>query len=187
MISCSDFLQWTKPGYITMTRRQSHNQLSGGIGAHPAPKIQSAKIRWKISRLDIFWSRRHSLHWLSSKGPNYQCGVLCIPANAIEGIFEGKTSREIHQGNLVLARQWPDSPGTCNPKETGLPGLPVSWSPTLFSGSGPVGLLPASGRKKIWKFVNFRPTRRSLLLRRPGWTDKILNFFESLEIVRATG
>ena len=31
--------------------------------------------------------------------------------------------------------------------------------------------------KKNWKFVIFRPTRRSLLSRRPGWTDSILNFF----------
>jgi len=29
-------------------------------------------------------------------------------------------------GGLVLAQQCPSSPGTCNPEETGLPGLPVS-------------------------------------------------------------
>jgi len=47
-----------KPGYITMTRRQSNNQWSGGIAAHPAPKIPSAKIRWKNFRLDsIFWDQ----------------------------------------------------------------------------------------------------------------------------------
>ena len=49
-----------KPGYITMTRRQSNNQWSGGIAAHPAPppKIPSAKIRWKSSRLaSIFLDR----------------------------------------------------------------------------------------------------------------------------------
>ena len=28
-----------------------------------------------------------------------------------------------------------------------------------------------------WKVAIFRPTRRSLLQRRPGWTDKLLNFF----------
>jgi len=39
-----------------MTRRQSNNQWSGGITAHPTPpqKIPSVKILWKISRLD-FW------------------------------------------------------------------------------------------------------------------------------------
>ena len=39
--------------------------------------------------------------------------------------FDGKTSRESHQGGLVLA-QCPGSPGTYNPEETGLPGLPMS-------------------------------------------------------------
>jgi len=33
--------------------------------------------------------------------------------------------------------------------------------------------------KKNWKFAIFRPTRRSLLPRRPGWTDNVLNFFFS--------
>jgi len=31
--------------------------------------------------------------------------------------------------------------------------------------------------KNNWKAAIFLPTRRSLLPRRPGWTDKILNFF----------
>jgi len=45
-----------------MTWRQSNNQYhwSGGIAAHPAPKIPSAKIRWKSSRLDFLGSRQHS-------------------------------------------------------------------------------------------------------------------------------
>ena len=34
--------------------------------------------------------------------------------------------REGHQGGLVLARECPGSPGTCNPEDTSLPGLPVS-------------------------------------------------------------
>ena len=92
----------------------------------PPQKIPSAKIRWNSSRLDFLGSRRHPPHLLSSKGPNYQRGVLLVSAGAIEGHFEGKTSREGHQGGLVLARQCPGSPGTCNTEEIGLPGLPVS-------------------------------------------------------------
>jgi len=38
MISCRYWWPWTKPGYITITRRQSNNQWSGGIAANPAPK-----------------------------------------------------------------------------------------------------------------------------------------------------
>jgi hypothetical protein len=62
------------------------------------------------------------------------------------------------------------------------------FSPTLFSGSGPVGLppLPWTEKKNNWKIPIFRPTRRSLLLRRPDWTD-IMNFFEWLAKFRATG
>ena len=52
-----------------------------------------------------------------------------------------KEKRQLREG-LVLARQSPGLPGTCNPEETVLPELPMSWSPTLFSGSGPVGLPP---------------------------------------------
>jgi len=103
-------------------------------------KNPSAKTHWKISCLNFLGSRRSPPHWLSFKEPNYQHGVLLISAGAIEGHFERKTPREVHQGGFVLARQCPSSPGTCNPEETGLPGLLVSWSPTLFSGSGPVGL-----------------------------------------------
>ena len=33
--------------------------------------------------------------------------------------------------------------------------------------------------KNNWKVAIFRPTRRSLLPRRPGWTDNLLNFFLS--------
>ena len=72
MISRRDCWPWTKPSYITMTRRQSNNQWSGGITALPIAKNPTAKIRWKSSRLDFFKSRRYPPHWLSSKGPNYQ-------------------------------------------------------------------------------------------------------------------
>jgi len=43
------------------------------------------------------------------------------------------------------------------------------------------------GLKNNWNFAIFLPTRRSLLPRIPSWTDKILNFFEWLEKVRAKG
>ena len=189
MISCRDWWPWTKPGYVTMTRRWSNNQRSGGVTAPASSKIPSAKIRWKSYSLDFLVSRRHSAHWLSSKGPNYQRRVLLFSAGATELHFEGKTPREGHQGGLVRARQWRGSPGTCNPEENGLPGLPVSWSPTLFSGSGPVGLPSVPwAEKNNWKVAIFRPTRRSLLPRRPGWTDILLIYFflEWLTRVRAT-
>ena len=125
--------------YDPVTKQQSMEWRHRG-SLRPK-KIPSAKIRWKSSHLDFLGLRRNPPHSLSSKGPNYQRGVLLIYAGAV-GNFWGKTPREGHQGGLVLARQCPGSPGTCNPEETGLPGLQMSWPPTLFSGSGPVGLPP---------------------------------------------
>ena len=61
-----------------------------------------------------------------------------------------------NKGCLALARQCPGSQGICNPEETGLPGLPVYWWPTLFSGSGTVGLPPVPWtEKKQLKFRHF--------------------------------
>jgi len=109
-----------------MNRTLSNNQWSGGIAAHPAPKNSECKNSLEKFSPRFLGSRRHPPHRLSSKGPNYQRGVILISAGVIEGHYEGKTSREVHQGGLVLARQCRGSPGTCNPEETGLPGLPVS-------------------------------------------------------------
>jgi len=58
------------------------------------------------------------------------------------------------------ARQCPVSQAICNPEETGLPGLSVSWSPTLFSGSGPVGLPPVPWTEKTIEMSTFFVQRR---------------------------
>ena len=138
--------------YEPETKQQSAEWRHSGS---PRPKIPRAKIRWKRSRLEFLESRRHPPHWLSSKGLNYQRGVLLISAGAIEGHFEGKTPREYRQGGLVLARQCPGSPGTCNPEETGLPGLPESSSPTLLSGSVPVWRPPVPWTGKTTERLPF--------------------------------
>jgi len=39
----SQLVTMTKPGYITMTRRQSNKHWNGGIAAHPAPKCPECK------------------------------------------------------------------------------------------------------------------------------------------------
>ena len=172
-----DWWAWAKPGYITMTRRQSNNQRSGGIATHPAlpPKNPSENSGGKFLASIFLWSSRHHPHWSYSKGPHYQLEVLFISAGANEGHFVGKTSREVHQGCLVLARQYPGSPGSWNPEETGLPVFPVSWSVTIFSESGPVGLPPVPWTEKQLKFLLFCPKLRSFLPRRPGWPEKNLN------------
>ena len=95
MISCRDWWPWTKPGYITMTRRQSNNHWSDGIAAHLAPKNSECKNSLEKISPRFFWSRRHPPHSLSSKGPNYQRRVLLIYAGAIEGLLKEKRCRKV--------------------------------------------------------------------------------------------
>ena len=64
------------------------------------------------------------------------------------------------------------------PRKIGLAELPMSWSPTLYSGSGPIGLPPVPwAKKKQLEGHHFSSMGRSLLSRRPGWMDNLLNFF----------
>jgi len=95
----SKWWSWTKPGYITMIRRQSNNQWSGGIAP---PRNSECKNPLQISRLEFLGSRRHPPHWLSSKGPSYQRGVLLISAGTIEWHFKGKRRGKLTRGVLFL-------------------------------------------------------------------------------------
>ena len=131
--------------YDPKTKQQSMEWRHSGS---PRPKkILMKNPLEKFSRW-FFWIKTASSSLIIFQRPNYQRGVLLISAGVIEGHFEGRTPRDVYQGGLVLARQCPGSPRKCNPEETGLPGLPVSWSPTLISGSGPVGLPPVPWTEK---------------------------------------
>ena len=177
MIFCRDRWPWTKPGYITTTRRQSNNQWSGGIAAHPAPKKSEFK-----NPLEKFSPRFFGIKTSSSSLIIFQRAKLSIRRITHLCWCNWKTlwwknAARSSPRFLVLARQCPGSTGTCNPEETGVPGLPMSWSPILFSVSGPVGLPPVTcTEKKNWKFAIFCPTRRSLLPRRPVWTENLIFF-----------
>jgi len=110
--------------YDPETKQQSMEWRHSG-SPHPK-KFRVQKSARKFVASIFLGLRRHSPHWLSSKGPNYQRGVLLVSAGAIEGNFEGKTPREGQQGDLVLARQCPGSPGTCNPRNW------PTWASSVF-------------------------------------------------------
>jgi len=79
-------------------------------------------------------------------------------------------------GYLQHRRNWP-----------GLPGLLMSWSPTLFSGSGPVGLPPVSWTEKKMKGRHFS-SDMEVILAAETWLDGQHSefFFEWLAKVGAT-
>jgi hypothetical protein len=88
--------------YITMIPRQSNNQWSGGIAAPATPKNSKCK-----NPLEKFSPRFYGIKTASSSLIVFQRSklVLLISAGKIEGHFEGKTPREVHQGGRVLTRQ----------------------------------------------------------------------------------
>ena len=89
-----------------MTRTQSNNQWSGGIAAQPVPKNSECKKPLE-SFSPRFFGIKTASSSLSSKGPNYQRGVLLISASASEGHFEAKMPQEGHQGVLFLHNNAP--------------------------------------------------------------------------------
>jgi len=99
--------------------RQSNNQWSGGIAAHPAPKNSGNKNPLENFSPRFFGIKTASSSLIIFQTAKLSTRSLLISAGAIEGYFEGKTPREGHQGCLVLERKRPGSPGTCNPEETG--------------------------------------------------------------------
>ena len=58
MIFCRDRCSWTKPGYNTMTRRQSNNQWSGGIAAYPTQKKSESRKPLEKFSPRFFWDQR---------------------------------------------------------------------------------------------------------------------------------
>jgi hypothetical protein len=109
-----------------MTRTQRNNQSSGGIAAHPTPKNSEFKNPLEMFLPRFLGSRRQPPHWLCSKRPKHQHGVLLIPVGASEGHLEGQRTREGNEDSFVFAQKCPASSCTCSPKETGLHGLPMS-------------------------------------------------------------
>jgi len=111
-----------------MARRQSNTQWSGGITAYPAPKkfrVQKSPVKnfaW------IFFGQDGILliDYLS-KGQTINAECYSSLLVQLKDISKEKHGGKVtnHQGGLVLVRQCPGSPGTCNPEESGLPGLPM--------------------------------------------------------------
>ena len=96
-----------KPGYITMTQRQSNSQWSGSIVAHPAPKILSVKICWKIIA-SIFWDQDGILliDYLP-KGQTINVEYFSSLLVQLKDILKEKCSWKVTKGVLFLHNNTP--------------------------------------------------------------------------------
>jgi len=131
-----------------MTRRQSNNQWSGGIADHPAPKNSECKnplenlsprffgIKKASSSLIIF--RRAKL---STQSITHLC--WCNWRTFWKENAAGKSPR----GSCSCTKM-PRVTGSLQPKRNWPTRASSVWSPTLFSGSGPVWLPPVPWTEK---------------------------------------
>jgi len=163
-----------------MTRRQSNNQWSGGIAAHTAPpqNIPSSKSPGKVLA-SIFWDQDGILliDYLP-KGQTINAEYYPSLLAQLKDILKEKCGGKFTNGRLVLARQCPGSPGTCNPEETVLNGLPLS---------GPFGLPPFSWTEKQLKSLHFS-SDAEVIAAAETWLDIQVSefFYEWLAKFRST-
>ena len=190
MVSCNDWWPWTKPGYITMTRRQSSNrQMEWWHSGSPRPKkFQVLKSTGKVLA-SIFWG---------------QDGILLI-----DYLPKGQTINTEYYSSLLVqlmdilkeerCRKFTKEVLSC----TRVPWLTRHLQPRRNRPTWASSSLITHPILRIWrrrtttcsldwknnlKVVIFHPTRRSLLPWRPGWMVNILNFFfEWFAEVRARG
>jgi len=90
-------------GYITTTRRQSNNEWSGGIAAHPAPKkFRVQKSAGKILA-SIFWDQDGILHIdYLPKGQTIKAEYLSSLLVQLKGILKEKRRGKVTKGVLIL-------------------------------------------------------------------------------------
>jgi len=112
--------------YDPETKQQSMEWRRSG-----SPRPKKIRVQKSIGKVlaSIFWDQDGILIIdFLPKGQTINAEYYSSLLVQMKGILKEKfTPREGHQGGLFLARQCPGSPGTCNPEETGLPGLSVSY------------------------------------------------------------
>jgi len=143
-------------------------------GSTRPKKFRVQKSAGKVL-VSIFWDQDGILLiYYLPKGQTINVEYYSSLLVQMKDILKEKHRGKITKGVLFLH----DNAPAHRTLATQLSGLPMSWSPNLFSGSGPIGLPPVPWTEKNNRKVHiFRPTRRSLLPRRPVWTDNLLNFF----------
>ena len=175
----NDFLSWLVTmdetwlyHYGLETKQQSMEWRHSGS---PCLKNSECKICWKSFRPNFLGSRWHPPHWLSSKEPNYQRRVLLISVGVTEGLLKEKRRGKITKGDLFLHHYIPAHRALATQNKQAYLGFQylhhALFSPDLTPSDYHLSL----DRKNNWKVPIFRPMRRSLLPRGPGWTDN-LNF-----------
>jgi len=146
----------------------------------PAPKLPSVEIRRKSSRLDFLGSRRRPLIDYLPKGQTINAEYYSSLLVQLKDILKEKRCGRIIKVCLFLRDNASARRALATQKQLAYLGFQCLNHPPYFPDLTPSDyhLFPGL-KKRIEKVNTFRPTRRSLLPRRPGWTDNFLKFFLS--------
>ena len=156
-----------------MTRGQSNNQWSGGIAAHPAPKNPECKSPLEKFSHRFCWDQDGILIGYLSKGQTinaeYHSSLLVQ--------LKEKHRWKFTKGVLFLHDSAPAHRALATQKKLAYLGFQCLDHPPYSPDPAPSDYHLSPGLENHLKGRHFLPTRRSLLPRRPGWTDNLPNFF----------
>jgi len=146
--------------YDPETKQQSVEWRHSGLPRPKKFRVQKSVGKFLAS---IFWDQDGILliDYLP-KGQTINAEYYSSLVVQLKDILKEKRHGKLTKGFLFL---YDSGPITCKPEETGLPGLPVSWSPTLFSGSGPIRLPPVPWTEKTTESSQFFLRRGSYCCR----------------------
>jgi uncharacterized Zn-finger protein len=112
---------------------------------------------------------------ISAKSIGEQLGISREWVRPI--IHEDLDMRKVTKGVLFLHNSAPAHRALATQKKLACLGFQCLDHPPYYLDLAPSDYHLCPGLKEQLKVAIFRPTRRSLLPRRPGWTDNLLNFF----------
>ena len=125
----------------------------------------------------LFWDQEGIIHIdYIRKGQTINAEYYVSLLVQLRDILKEKRRGKVIKGVLFLHDSAPAHRALATQKKLAYLGFQCLDHPSYSPGLTPKDYHLFLGLKKQLKGRHFRPTRRSLLPRKPGWTDNILNF-----------
>jgi len=181
-----------EPGYIAMTWRQSNNQWSGGIAAHPAPKkfwVQKSAGKFLAS---IFWDQDGILFIdYLSKGQTINAEHYSSLLVQLKDILKEKRGGKITKAVLFLHDNAPAHRALATQKKLAYLGFQYLFHPPNSPDLAPSDYHLSLDWKNNWKVAIFL-SDAEVIAAAETWLDGqpsnfLFLFFEWLTKVRASG
>jgi len=162
--------------YDPETKQQSMEWRYNGS---PRPKNSECKNPLENSRLDFLGLRRNLHHWLSSKSPNYQRGVLLICWCNWRTFWRKKAAGSSPRWSCSCTTN-PAHWAIASQKKLAYLGFQFIDHPPYSPDLAPSNYHLIPGLKKQLKGRHFSSDVEVILLWKLGWTDNFLNFLSGL-------